>query len=67
MQGPQNKDYSMLGSILGSPYFGKLPFRVWALGFRVLVSLQDEKCWARTVRLVTSSMGPDSRDNYPKP
>ena len=23
--GPQNKDYSILGSILGSPYFGKLP------------------------------------------
>ena len=25
--GPHNKDYSILGSILGSPYFGKLPFR----------------------------------------
>ena len=24
--GPHNKDYSILGSILGSPYFGKLPF-----------------------------------------
>ena len=24
--GPFNKDYSILGSILGSPYFGKLPF-----------------------------------------
>ena len=23
--GPFNKDYSILGSILGSPYFGKLP------------------------------------------
>ena len=23
---PQNKDYSILGSILGSPYFGKLPY-----------------------------------------
>ena len=23
--GPHNKDYSMLGSILGSPYIGKLP------------------------------------------
>ena len=22
---PHNKDHSMLGSILGSPYFGKLP------------------------------------------
>ena len=25
---PINKDYFILGSILGSPYFGKLPFRV---------------------------------------
>ena len=23
--GPNNKDYSILGSILGSPHFGKLP------------------------------------------
>ena len=23
--GPHNEDYSILGSILGSPYFGKLP------------------------------------------
>ena len=23
--GPYNKDYSILGSILGSPYFGKVP------------------------------------------
>ena len=26
--GPHNKDYSIWGSILGSPYFGKLPFIV---------------------------------------
>ena len=24
--GPNNKDYSILGSILGSPHFGKLPY-----------------------------------------
>ena len=24
--GPNNQDYSILGSILGSPYFGKLPY-----------------------------------------
>ena len=24
--GPTNRDYSILGSILGSPHFGKLPF-----------------------------------------
>ena len=26
--GPHNKDYSVLGGVLGFPYFGKLPFRV---------------------------------------
>ena len=25
---PHNKDYSILGSILGSPYFGKLPYEL---------------------------------------
>ena len=25
--GPNNKDYSIMGSILGSPYFGKLPYK----------------------------------------
>ena len=25
-RGPHNKDYSILGSILGSPFFGKLPY-----------------------------------------
>ena len=29
-RGPHNKDYSILGSILGSLYFGKLPYRVKA-------------------------------------
>ena len=29
MGGPQNKDYSILGSIVGSPDFGKLPYRVF--------------------------------------
>ena len=24
--GPKNKDYNISGSILGSPYFGKLPY-----------------------------------------
>ena len=26
-RGPNNKDYNILGSILGSPYLGKLPFK----------------------------------------
>ena len=34
-RGPYNKDYIILGSILGSPYFGKLPHDFQGLGFRV--------------------------------
>ena len=37
--GPHNKDYSILGSILGSPYFGKLPNTVVFLGVRVATTL----------------------------
>ena len=34
--GPYNKDYRILGSMLGSPYLGKLPFReMLGLGRRV--------------------------------
>ena len=33
--GPNIKDYYILVSILRSPDFGKLPFRVWSLGCRV--------------------------------
>ena len=33
--GSHNKDYSISGSILGSPCFGKLPNTVVGLGFRV--------------------------------
>ena len=39
--GPNNKDYGILGSILGSPYFGKLPImpnpqiRIDGLGSRI--------------------------------
>ena len=29
---PHNKDYGILGSILGSPYFAKLPYIGSALG-----------------------------------
>ena len=29
--GPHNKDYSIRGSILGSPYFGKLPYSLCTL------------------------------------
>ena len=31
--GPDNKDYSILGSKLGSPYFGKLPYLLRKLRF----------------------------------
>ena len=33
---PHNKDYSILGSILGSPYFGKLPF-VLNIAFKLII------------------------------
>ena len=31
--GPYDKDYTILGSILGSPYFGKLPNPQLRIGF----------------------------------
>ena len=31
--GSHNKDYSILGSILGSPYFGKLPYNPYITQF----------------------------------
>ena len=31
LRGPYAKDHNMLGTTLGSPYFGKLPCRVWSL------------------------------------
>ena len=41
--GPHNKDYSILGAILGStlgsPYFGKLPYKDRGLGFRVVITV----------------------------
>ena len=52
--GPNNEDYSILGSILGSPYFGKLPFNVFAFGGRALdaaaqllvFQLDQQSCYA---------------------
>ena len=41
--GPFKKDYSILGPILGPPYFGKLPFRVFGKT-RALLKMQ----WIRT-------------------
>ena len=35
--GPNNKDCSILGSILGSPYFGKLPYDRSASGLPPLL------------------------------
>ena len=36
---PHNKDYSILGSILGSPYIGKLPFVSLVLFVLILLLL----------------------------
>ena len=40
--GPHNKDYSILGSILGSPYFGKLPLIV-ALRVKIVLGRYASK------------------------
>ena len=39
--GPHNKDYNILGSILGSPYSGKLPKKV--LGLKASMNVHIEK------------------------
>ena len=45
--GPYNKGYSILGSILGSPYFGKLPYaaRVPPSVVAGLFGLVGLACW----------------------
>ena len=43
--GPYNKDYSILGSILGSPYFGKLPYR----GYTGISRVRQEYIWISRV------------------
>ena len=51
--GPHNKEYSILGSILGSPYFGKLPCddnnNQKNTGRKVLVANRDGRncCWIK--------------------
>ena len=35
-----SKDYSILGSILGSPYFGKLPYLIMIPGIQVYGVMQ---------------------------
>ena len=39
--GLHKKDCSILGSILGFPYFGKLPYRNYITGFRVFGLCKD--------------------------
>ena len=47
--GPHNKDYSIWGSILGSPYFGKLPnisgVEPPTLGYCVRLRDHEENLW----------------------
>ena len=47
--GPNNKDYSILGSMFGSPYLGKLPYRSF-LGYMLIFS--------RSIWVVVKIMGP---------
>ena len=42
--GPHNKDYGILGSILGSPYFGKLPYMFIYIYVRVIL-LYATRCF----------------------
>ena len=50
--GPYNQDYSIWGSILGSPYFGKLPYL--APGY-CLASPACQRCQERLVDRVMSA------------
>ena len=45
-ESPNNKDCNILGSILGSPYFGKLPF-IRAPMFSPRLRLSSSKYWGR--------------------
>ena len=38
---PYNKDYSILGSILGSPYFGRLPYMY--IHIHILVQILEKR------------------------
>ena len=40
--GPYNKDYSILGSILGSPYLGKLPYKRYRGWSRAYVRMRRD-------------------------
>ena len=46
-RGPYNKDYSILGSILGFPYFGKLP--CWGV---LTLGAFDSELWGCKVQAV---------------
>ena len=62
--GPYTKDYSILESILGSPYFGKLPFGSgYILGFEFIC-----RVWGSRYRVwrLGFRVGVGTRDN-PKP
>ena len=61
MRVPIIKDYSILGSMLGSPYFGKLPeyyvgasfWIFWALAWLCLAFCEGIEIWdARSVMVV---------------
>ena len=55
--GPHNKDYNILGSILGSPNVGKLPFGLHGIslsGFRCLAYCRRSVRWTPHPVLVTT-------------
>ena len=58
--GPHNKDYNILGSILGSPYFGKLPDECVLLWYNMLASvhfMDGTTLPGNTMRTPSTSLG----------
>ena len=60
--GPPNKDFSLLGSLLGSPYFEKIPYAgvvFSTAGGKVAVSVRMAKYWVwRRQKLLAYSVWP---------
>ena len=66
--GPYNKDYSILGSILGSPYFGKLPYEEPPfLKSRALSSFSGRQSYTRRLQSCWLQSLPCNNKKKPTP
>ena len=72
--GPYNKDCGILGSILGSPYFGKLPYTLGLKGFPCtyfkaqVYTIQLHGPFGKGVRqLISSDVGQNTDPHYRVP